>query len=192
MQNTVRWRCSREFLGTPWSNKSDAQPPEGDNPRNLLFSSRIDNSWNLEILPAGRGLAKSTLWLGTEVDWAPAPVTVGCWLCWFCWLIIRSVVIFINIEIIYNKARHNLINVKYRQMVFRSVGGAVVGSFWEPLGQTKVMHSCQWETTHEIFSSRIAQICYYELWSVGISVQFPQSNTTPRILTLTYIYSFHS
>ena len=28
-------------MGTPWSNKSDAQPPEEDNPRNLLFSSRI-------------------------------------------------------------------------------------------------------------------------------------------------------
>ena len=26
------------FWGTPWSNKSDAHPPEGDNPRNLLFS----------------------------------------------------------------------------------------------------------------------------------------------------------
>ena len=52
-----------------------------------------------------------------------------------------------KIEIIYNKTRHNLINVKYRQMVFRSVGGAVVGSFWEPLGQTKVMHSRQRKIT---------------------------------------------
>ena len=42
--NTVRW-CSDQldgavvgsFLGTPWSNKSDAQPPEEDNSRNLLF-----------------------------------------------------------------------------------------------------------------------------------------------------------
>ena len=25
-----RWGCSQEFLGTPWSNKSDAQSPEGD------------------------------------------------------------------------------------------------------------------------------------------------------------------
>ena len=33
------------------------------------------------------------------------------------------------IEIINNKARHNLINVKYCQMVFLSVGGAVVRSF---------------------------------------------------------------
>ena len=29
-------------------------------------------------------------------------------------------------------------NVKYRQMVFQSVDGAVVASFLEPLGQTKV------------------------------------------------------
>ena len=49
------------------------------------------------------------------------------------------------IEIINNKAMHKIINVKYRQMVFRSVGGTVVGSFWEPLGQTKVMHSNQRE-----------------------------------------------
>ena len=28
--------------------------------------------------------------------------------------------------------------------------GAVVGSFWEPLGQTKVMQIRQRETTHEI------------------------------------------
>ena len=54
------------------------------------------------------------------------------------------------IEIINNKARHKVINVKYRQMVFWSVGGAVVGSFWKPLGQTKVMHNHQRETTHEI------------------------------------------
>ena len=45
MQNTVRWRFDRldgavvgSFWGTPWSNKSDAHLPEGDNPRNLLFS----------------------------------------------------------------------------------------------------------------------------------------------------------
>ena len=25
-----RWHCSQEFFGTPWSNKSDAQPLEGD------------------------------------------------------------------------------------------------------------------------------------------------------------------
>ena len=50
MQNTIRWRSNRldgavvgSFFGTPWSNKSDANPPEGDNPRTLLFSSRI--SW---------------------------------------------------------------------------------------------------------------------------------------------------
>ena len=51
----------------------------------------------------------------------------------------------ILIEIINYKARHNLINVKYIQMVFRSVGGTVVGSFWETLGQTKVMHNHQRE-----------------------------------------------
>ena len=44
------------------------------------------------------------------------------------------------IEIKKNKARHNLSNVKYRQMALQSVDGAVVGSFLELLGQTKVMH----------------------------------------------------
>ena len=38
---SARWRCSWEFLGTPWSNETDAQPPEGDNPLNLLFNSQI-------------------------------------------------------------------------------------------------------------------------------------------------------
>ena len=49
MQNTVRWHSNwldggvlGNFLGTSWSNKSDANLPEGNNPRNLLFSSRID------------------------------------------------------------------------------------------------------------------------------------------------------
>ena len=53
----------------------------------------------------------------------------------------------IGIEIKNNKARHNLSNVKYSQMAFGSVDGAVVGSFLEPLGQTKVMHSHQKEIT---------------------------------------------
>ena len=56
-----------------------------------------------------------------------------------------------SITIINNKARHNLINVKYRQMVFPSVGGAVVGSFWEPLGQTKVMNAQPPEADYMIF-----------------------------------------
>ena len=53
----------------------------------------------------------------------------------------------VRIEIINIKARHKMINVKYYQMVFRSVGGAVVGNFWEPLGQKKIMHSGQREIT---------------------------------------------
>ena len=32
---------SGTLAGDLGQNKSDAQPPEGDNPRNLLFSSRI-------------------------------------------------------------------------------------------------------------------------------------------------------
>ena len=49
---SARWRC--EFLGTAWSNKSDANPPEGDNSWNLLFSSSIEDFfkfyyWVLEI-----------------------------------------------------------------------------------------------------------------------------------------------
>ena len=41
------------------------------------------------------------------------------------------------IEIKNNKARHNLSNLKYRQMEFRSVDGAVVGTFWSPLVKQK-------------------------------------------------------
>ena len=52
-----------------------------------------------------------------------------------------------TIEIKDNKARHNLSNVKYRQMALQSVDGAVVGSFLEPLSQTKVMHSHQRKIT---------------------------------------------
>ena len=48
MQNIVRWRSNwlggtvvGSFLGASWSNQSDANSPEGDNPRYLLFSSPI-------------------------------------------------------------------------------------------------------------------------------------------------------
>ena len=58
-----------------------------------------------------------------------------------------------HIEIINNKARHNLINAKYRWR-FNWLDSAV--SFWERLSQTKVMQICQREiqifqrdTTHE-------------------------------------------
>ena len=40
-----RWRLDQldgfEFWGTAWSNESDANPPKGDNPWSLLFSSSI-------------------------------------------------------------------------------------------------------------------------------------------------------
>ena len=52
---------------------------------------------------------------------------------------------FSDIEIKNNKARHNLMNVKYHQVAFRSVDGTVVGSFLDALSQTKVMHSRQIE-----------------------------------------------
>ena len=55
------------------------------------------------------------------------------------------------IEIKNNKDRHNLRNVKFHHMVFRSVDGAIVGSFLESLGQTKVMHSHQKEITWSFF-----------------------------------------
>ena len=42
-----------------------------------------------------------------------------------------------TIKIKNNKARHNLSNVKYRQMAFQSVDGAVVGSFLNPLVKQK-------------------------------------------------------
>ena len=53
----------------------------------------------------------------------------------------------LQIEIINNKARHNLINAKCRWHSDR-LDGAV--SFWEQIGQTKVMQIRQRETTHEI------------------------------------------
>ena len=45
--------------------------------------------------------------------------------------------LLIKIEIKNNKARHNLSNVKYRQMALRLVDGAVVGSFLDPLVKQK-------------------------------------------------------
>ena len=58
------------------------------------------------------------------------------------------------IEIISNKARHNLIDAKCR---WRSDWLDGAGSFWEPLGQTNVMQTRQRETqnhqgaiTHEV------------------------------------------
>ena len=51
------------------------------------------------------------------------------------------------IEIINNKARHNLINAKCR---WRSDWLDGAWSFGEPLDQTKVMQIRQRETTHEI------------------------------------------
>ena len=42
------------------------------------------------------------------------------------------------IEIKNNKARHNLSNVKYRQMAFRLVDGAVLGVFWNSLVKQKL------------------------------------------------------
>ena len=38
---SARWPCSRMLFGNPRSNKSEWWPSEGDNPWNLLFSSRI-------------------------------------------------------------------------------------------------------------------------------------------------------
>ena len=38
---SARWRCSHVLFGSPWSNKSEWWPPEGDNPLNLLFSSWV-------------------------------------------------------------------------------------------------------------------------------------------------------
>ena len=68
---------------------------------------------------------------------------------------------YIYIEIINNKARHNLIDAKCRWRSDRLDG---IGSFREPLGQTKVMQICQRETlnhqgaiTHEV--CRLAAQC---------------------------------
>ena len=48
-----------------------------------------------------------------------------------------------------NKARHNLIDAKYRWRCDRLDDA---GSFWEPLVQTKVMQICQRETqNHQKF-----------------------------------------
>ena len=46
-----------------------------------------------------------------------------------------------------NKARHNLIGAKCKLRSDRLDG---TGSFWEPLGQTKVMQIRQGAITHEI------------------------------------------
>ena len=48
-----------------------------------------------------------------------------------------------SIDIINNKARHNLIDAKCRWHSDRLDGA---GRFWEPLGQTKVMQICMRET----------------------------------------------
>ena len=41
-----------------------------------------------------------------------------------------------------------------------------------------------------IVHTYLAQICYYDPWSVGISLQSPQSVTTPRILTFEHSIVF--
>jgi hypothetical protein len=70
----------------------------------------------------------------------------------------------IQIEIINNKARHNLMDAKCRWHSQRLDGAE---SLWEPLGQTKVMQICQGETqshqgaiTHE-FCCLAAQLCRF-------------------------------
>ena len=52
---SARWRW--EFLGTAWSNASDANPPEGDtkppggdNPLRMLFILSIKSNENLVVL----------------------------------------------------------------------------------------------------------------------------------------------
>ena len=69
-----------------------------------------------------------------------------------------------------NKARHNLSNVKYRQMAFWSVDSAVVGSFLEPLGQTKVMHSHKTWSLFWFVSIGARLICWVS-WLISPSQQ---------------------
>ena len=60
----------------------------------------------------------------------------------------KSMSILYNLnENINNKARHNLVDAKYR---WRSDQLDSAGSFLEPLGQMKVTQIRQRETTHEI------------------------------------------
>ena len=47
---SARWRCSRALFGSPWSNKSEWWPPEGDNPWNLLFSSWIVGKYQNTVM----------------------------------------------------------------------------------------------------------------------------------------------
>ena len=54
------------------------------------------------------------------------------------------------IDQINNIARHNLIDTKYRQMVFQSLGGVVVATSLGTPGQTKVSGDHHRETTHEV------------------------------------------
>ena len=77
----------------------------------------------------------------------------------FCWKNICP------IEIINNKARHNLIDAKCRWRSNRLDGA---GSFREPLGQTKVMQIRQGETLNHqgaslLFSSSIQVLSYFEV-----------------------------
>ena len=81
------------------------------------------------------------------------------------------------IEIINNKARHNLIDAKYRWRSNRLVGAV---SFWELLGQSKLMRIHQRETqnhqgaiTHEVcflvaqFHQNFYFLFTYVLWFTG-------------------------
>ena len=44
---SARWRW--EFWGTAWSNESDANPPKGDNPWNLLFRSSMSRKLGIWV-----------------------------------------------------------------------------------------------------------------------------------------------
>ena len=51
-----RWRCSWEFFGTHWSNKSDAQPSEGDYIKFVLICLNIEaNRLSARLAPSLAG-----------------------------------------------------------------------------------------------------------------------------------------
>ena len=60
-----------------------------------------------------------------------------------------------SIEIKNNKARHNLMNVKYRQMTLRSVDGPVVGSFLEFIDRLKTSLTVHTVCVYIIFCKKI-------------------------------------
>ena len=76
---------------------------------------------------------------------------------------------------------------------FRSVDGAVVGSFLEPLGQTKVMHSHRRQIINFFFFSIVLHMMYLEDRSnpaLSLSFRPRQSRSTQGCVTMKIIVTY--